>query len=110
MRAEINRPLNRRNENMTTNNKNKPVHEIRLGSVRAAVWKNQSEKSGAFYSITFARLYKSGDAWKRTESFGRDELPLVREAADMAFQWISQQALTPVLESAETTASLEPNI
>src|SRR4051812_9869695 len=51
---------------MKTENKNKPAHEIRLGSVRATLWMNRSEKSGAFYSVTFSRLYKSGDIWKQS--------------------------------------------
>ena len=38
--------------------KNKPVHEIRLGRIRAAVWQNETE-AGARHSVTFTRLYKS---------------------------------------------------
>jgi hypothetical protein len=38
--------------------------------------------------VTFARLYKDGDDWKQTESFGRDDLPLVAKVADQAHTWI----------------------
>ena len=38
----------------------------------------------------FERLYKDGDEWKRTDSFGRDDLPLVAKVADLAHLWIHQ--------------------
>ena len=41
----------------TTAMKTKPIHELRLGSIKAAIWKN--EINGAIhYNTTFARLYK----------------------------------------------------
>ena len=67
---------------------NKPVHEIRLGSVKAAVWVNNSA-TGTWHSVTFGRLYKDADdTWKTTDSFGRDELPLVEKVADLVHRWI----------------------
>jgi len=67
--------------------KPKPVHEIRLGSVKAAIWENQT-KRGPRHNVTLARLYKDGEKWKQTESFGRDDLPLVSKVADLAHIWI----------------------
>ena len=49
--------------------KQKPVHEVRLGAIKAAVWKNDTEK-GVRYNTTFSRLYKDGDEWNNTDSFG----------------------------------------
>jgi hypothetical protein len=69
------------------NSANKPVHEVRLGSVKAAIWANPTA-NGTRHSITFNRIYKDGDVWKRTESFGREDLPLVEKVADMAHRWI----------------------
>jgi hypothetical protein len=67
---------------------NKPVHEIRLGAVKAAVWANNSA-SGTWHSVSFGRLYKADDgAWKTSDSFGRDDLPLVEKVADLAHRWI----------------------
>ena len=67
---------------------NKPVHEIRLGAVKAAVWANNSA-SGLWHSVSFGRLYKADDgAWKTSDSFGRDDLPLVEKVADLAHRWI----------------------
>lgn len=71
--------------------KSKPVHEIRLGSVKAAVWANETQH-GVRHNVTFARLYKDADTWKTSESFGREDLPLVEKVADMAHRWIYQQA------------------
>jgi hypothetical protein len=69
---------------------NKPVHEDRLGRIKAAVWANPSE-SGVWYSVVFCRLYKEGDAWKRSDSFSRDDLPLVAKLADRVHTWIFEQ-------------------
>jgi peroxiredoxin Q/BCP len=69
---------------------NKPVYEARLGRVKAAVWANHGE-SGVWYSVVFSRIYKEGDAWKRSESFSRDDLPLVGKLADRVHTWIYEQ-------------------
>ncbi len=71
-------------------NKNKPIHEVRLGSIKAAVWKNETE-TGVRYNVTFSRLYKDGDQWGSTESFGRDDLLLLAKVADQAHSWIHAQ-------------------
>ncbi|XZE42764.1 hypothetical protein SH467x_002296 [Pirellulaceae bacterium SH467] len=68
----------------------KPVHEIRLGKVKAAIWRNETE-SGTRYGVTFSRIYKTDEGWESSSSFGRDELPLLGKVADMAHIWIYQQ-------------------
>ena len=56
--------------------KAKPVHEIRLGRIRAAVWLNATE-NGPRYNVQITRLYKDkADKWKDSSSFGREDLPL----------------------------------
>ena len=65
----------------------RPVHEVRFGLIKAAVWENQT-KVGARYSVTFCRLFKNGDVWKESTRFGRDDLPLVAKVADLAHSWI----------------------
>jgi hypothetical protein len=72
-------------------NNTKPVHEIRFGAIKAAIWENQTE-NGVRYNVTISRLYKDGDSWKRTESFGRDDLPLVAKVADAVHTWIFEQS------------------
>ena len=67
---------------------NRPVHEIRLGLVKAVIWANQSD-AGVRHQISVARLYrKDGDEWATSDSFGRDDLPLLAKVADMAHTWI----------------------
>lgn len=69
--------------------KPKPVHEVRLGKIKAAIWANETE-NGIRHNVTITRLYKDGDEWKTSTSFGRDELPLVGKVADLAHSWIFQ--------------------
>lgn len=64
-----------------------PVHEIRLGLIKASIWSNQT-KSGERHNVTLVRLYKNGDTWKESSHFGRDDLLLVAKVADMAHTWI----------------------
>ncbi len=70
--------------------KQKPVHEIRLGRIKAAIWANETD-NGTRHNVNITRLYKDGDEWKTSTSFGREELPLVAKIADMAHTWIYQQ-------------------
>lgn len=77
--------------NIMQNTKTKPIHEVRLGAIKAAVWKNETE-AGVRYNATFTRLYKDGDQWKSTESFGRDDLLLLGKVADQAHSWICSQS------------------
>ena len=65
----------------------KPVHEVRFGRIKAAIWENETS-NGTRHNVTFTRLYRDGDAWKDSASFGRDDLPLLEKVADMAHSWI----------------------
>jgi len=71
--------------------KQKPVHEIRLGRNKATIWESDTA-TGTRYNVAVNRLYKDGDEWKQTTSFGRDDLPLVAKVADLAHTWIYEQA------------------
>ena len=73
---------------MTT--KQKPIHEIRLGAIKAAIWENETA-NGTRYTVTFSRIYKDGEQWKRTDNFRRDELLVVAKVADQAHTWIIEQ-------------------
>ena len=72
---------------------NRPVHEFRMGRIRAAVWANQTE-NGVRHNVTFSRLYKDDQSnqWKDSQSFGRDDLPLLAKIVDRAHTWIFDQA------------------
>lgn len=67
--------------------KNAPVHELRVGRVRAAIWENDTQ-NGPRHNVTISRLYKDGDEWRDSASFGRDDLPLVAKVTDLAHSWI----------------------
>ena len=69
-------------------NTQKPV-EVRIGAVKATIWKNDTE-AGPRHNATFARLYKDGDQWKSTSTFGRDDLLLLAKVADHAHSRILQ--------------------
>lgn len=70
--------------------KKKPVHDVRLGSVNAAVWKRETE-NGSRYSVTIRRSYKQGEEWKSTDYFGDEHLPAVNKACEKALDWIMAQ-------------------
>ena len=62
---------------------NQPVHEVRLGGIKAAIWQNQTE-AGVRYNVTFERLYHQESEWRLALSFGCDDLLLLRKVADLA--------------------------
>ena len=72
---------------------NKPVAEVRVGAVKAAIWPNQTESGVVRHNVTFSRIYKDGEGnWKSTSSFGRDDLLVVAKVADMAHTKIFEVA------------------
>lgn len=62
-----------------------------MGTIKAAIWENETSV-GIRYNVHLSRIYKDGEQWKQTESFGRDDLPLVAKVADLAHTWIFDQA------------------
>ncbi len=80
--------------------KQRPVHEIRMGRIRAAIWENGTQ-NGTRHNVTLTRLYKDGEQWKDSASFGRDDLPLVSKVSEMAHSWI-------YFQGAETSPESEP--
>ena len=73
-------------------NKIKPVHEIRLGAIKSAIWKNETN-NGTRFNATFTKLYRDQDQWKNTESFGREDLLALAKVADFVHTWICRQAV-----------------
>jgi hypothetical protein len=66
-----------------------PVHEIRMGLIKACIWQNQT-RSGDRYNVTFMRLYRDGDVWRESSHYGRDDLLLLAKVTDLAHTWIYQ--------------------
>ena len=71
---------------------NSPIDEVRVGTVKAAIWANQAGENGAVrYNVTFGRLYTDEDGkWKTTRSFGPNDLLVVAKVADLAHTRIHQ--------------------
>ena len=61
----------------------KPVAEVRIGCVKAAVWPNETE-GRTRHNVTFSRLYRDGAEWKSTQSFGHNDLLVLAKAADQS--------------------------
>jgi hypothetical protein len=75
--------------------KNQPVKEVRLGRIKAVIWKNPgSNGNGPLFNTTLARLYKDpeSDNWKESQSLGRDDLLLAAKVLGEAHTWIYQHA------------------
>jgi hypothetical protein len=72
----------------------KPVHEIRLGRIRAAIWANEADNRHVWFNVTVSRLYKDGEQWKDTSTYRRDDLPIVAKVVDMAYAWIWGQEVS----------------
>jgi hypothetical protein len=83
--------------------KDKPVQEVRIGSVKCAIWKNDTG-NGVRYNTTFSRLYKDGDEWKSSDSFGRDDLLVLAKVADKAHTWIFDQGQEESQENGRRSA------
>ncbi|ACB74497.1 hypothetical protein [Opitutus terrae] len=74
-------------KNVSTSSK-LPVQTFRLGRIKAAIWENEADQK-KFYNVTFARTYvDDAKAYHDTDSFGRDDLPLVAKLADQAHTFI----------------------
>jgi len=67
---------------------NQPIHEIRLGHVKCAIWANEVKPNVIRYNTKVSRLYRDGQTWATTDTFGRDDLPLLAKVADLAHTWI----------------------
>ena len=92
------------NSNKTEKTANRPVHTVRYGAVRAAIWRNVVDNGNAtrqLYCVTFSRSYKdSENHWKESASFGFDDLLGLAKAADEAHTWISRyRAAHPDIQS-----------
>lgn len=72
--------------NNRSDGKTRPVEEVRLGVIQAAIWRNETEK-GSMFNATFERSYKERETeeWRTTHSFGRDDLPVIEKVAAKAY-------------------------
>lgn len=70
---------------------NMPCFVARFSTVRACVWKNDTDQ-GVRYQTTISRIYLGQDnRWHSTASFGFRDLPLVEKVCAACFEWIARQ-------------------
>ena len=69
----------------------RPVNEIRMGRIRAAIWENETD-NGTRYNVTVSRLYKEDDKWKDSHSFGLDDLLVVAKVLNECHSWIFSES------------------
>lgn len=70
---------------------NKPIHDMTIWPVRAAIWANETEEGDTFYNVTFQRSYKVGEEWKNSDSFALDDLLKLEKLASWCTAWIVRQ-------------------
>lgn len=76
--------------NTQTKPANRPVNELRFGAIKVVIWRNES-RNGPMFNVTVSRLYREGESWKETHSFGHDDLPVLALALQDAYFWIRSQ-------------------
>jgi hypothetical protein len=84
--GELNHPFTLEDLNMADN---KPAHHIRIHSVEAAIWANDTA-NGTRYNVTLCRIFKDGDNWRSTDGLGRDDLLVAAKVLDMAHTWVCE--------------------
>ena len=86
----------------------KPIYEVRMGLIKASVWKNQT-RSGERHNVTVARLYKNGDVWKESSHFGRDDLLTLAKVIDQAHTWIVNSSSQTAYQDNPECSAPTPN-
>lgn len=86
---------------------NRPVHEIRMGSVKASIWENETKAGETFYSASFHTLYRDAEgSWHRSSSFGREDLLLLAKIANEVHTYMLVQAV-PVTDDGDGSDEIE---
>ena len=75
---------------MEQETKNKPIENIRVGNVQAAIWEHQGEK-GNFMTTTFSRSYEKNGEWKKAHDFSQTQLGDLQRAAKEAETFIKDK-------------------
>jgi hypothetical protein len=71
--------------------KQRPVHEIRYGALKATIWRHESDK-GPWFNVVLTRSYKDkAGQWQTADSFGLRHLLEVAKLCDIAHTWIHRE-------------------
>jgi hypothetical protein len=71
--------------------KSELAHSVRYGKIQVSIWANDTS-AGIRFNVSITRLYLEKGEWKRSNSFGKDEILVVREALADAWRWMSLNA------------------
>ena len=86
---------------------NRPVREFRIGAVKASIWKNEAKNGGSYYSASFHTLYRDSEgSWRRSSSFGREDLLLLAKIANEVHTYMVLQSV-PVPDDNEDSGEVE---
>jgi hypothetical protein len=68
------------------------VHDIRLGKIKATSWRHVvGDAQAPRLNAEFSWLYRDGQRWRDSTSFGRDDLLLLVEGSRLACLWIDER-------------------
>ena len=72
-----------------------PLKKFRAGQITCALWENEAMVNGRMVRMlkaTVERRYKDkNNQWQSSNSFGRNEIPLVKYCLDRAFEAITEE-------------------
>jgi hypothetical protein len=69
--------------------KSPPVAKVSVGTISAAIWRNESQ-GRTFYSTTFESRYKDDQGnWQTSDSYNQMDLLALAKCADLAFNEIA---------------------
>jgi len=85
--------MNSQQNETATPEKRMPVQRFSFGSVKVAIWANETKK-GVMHTVTTSRSYREGDVWKNSSSFSGEDLLSLAKLLDQAHSWIAQQPRT----------------
>ncbi len=79
---------------MASNNK-KPLHTLKTGSARAAIFENDG-KNGPFLKAIFSQSFRSPDGnWRQSHSYTEKAIEDLMNAALEAKEWMAQHRPAP---------------
>ena len=82
--------------------KNVPVHTVRVGSIKVAIWRN-STQNGPMHNSTLVRSYKNQQGeWAESGSLSRDDLLVAAKALDLAHTFIVETEAAARAQQQET--------
>ena len=70
----------------------KPIENIRVGNVQAAIWEHQGEK-GTFMTTTFSRSYEKNGEWKKAHDYSQNQLADLQRAAKEAETFVKDKSM-----------------